>query len=292
MPRELARVERIGRDLANARRLGEIGAVERASQAIRHYIDRVRTATPGYGGLFGERDIDGVALDQLRLFDEGLLIGVDELRPAIDRLEAGCRRWTATRPGGRRCSQDDRDRSSLGSTRRQEVIETGRAASRDSVLAALQPLAEVIPARGLLRTTRGRDLDPGRRLSRRCQDRRRRPAAIVPALPHRARSGRVALRQPRSGQSDVPHDAGRRRPSEARHSGTNLRQAAVDRRRRSHRRARVERIARGAVRSASTTRTIRRIRAHPRLGRRATGVRRPPHRAARFEVFRRAEAAG
>ena len=33
---ELARVERIGRDLANARRLGEIAAVERASQAIRH----------------------------------------------------------------------------------------------------------------------------------------------------------------------------------------------------------------------------------------------------------------
>jgi len=85
---ELARVERIGRDLANARRLGEISAVERASQAIRHYIDRVRTASAGYGGLFGDRDIDGVALDQLRLFDEGLLFGADELRPSIDDLEA------------------------------------------------------------------------------------------------------------------------------------------------------------------------------------------------------------
>ena len=85
---ELLRVERIGRDLANARRLGEIGAVEQASQAIRHFIDRVRAATPGYGGLFGDRDVDGVALDQLRLFDEGLLLGVDELRPAVDQLEA------------------------------------------------------------------------------------------------------------------------------------------------------------------------------------------------------------
>src|SRR3712207_1660324 len=84
---QLARVERIGRELANARRLGEIAAVERASQAIRHYVDRVRTASAGYGGLFGERDVDGVALDQLRLFDEGLLLGVDELQPAIDRLE-------------------------------------------------------------------------------------------------------------------------------------------------------------------------------------------------------------
>ena len=47
---ELARVEQIGRDLANARRLGEIGDVERASQAIRHYIDRVRTARQATAG--------------------------------------------------------------------------------------------------------------------------------------------------------------------------------------------------------------------------------------------------
>ena len=89
---ELARVERIGRDLANARRLGEIGAVERASQAIRHYIDRVRSLTPGYGGIFGDRDIDGIALDQLRLFDEGLLVGVERSprdRPARAGFAAG-----------------------------------------------------------------------------------------------------------------------------------------------------------------------------------------------------------
>ena len=47
---ELARVERIGRDLANARRLGEISAVERTSQSIRHFIDRVRSATPATAG--------------------------------------------------------------------------------------------------------------------------------------------------------------------------------------------------------------------------------------------------
>jgi hypothetical protein len=43
---QLARVELIGRDLANARRLGEIGADERASQAIRHNIDSVRASSP------------------------------------------------------------------------------------------------------------------------------------------------------------------------------------------------------------------------------------------------------
>ena len=141
---ELARVERIGRDLANARRLGEIAAVERASQAIRHYIDRVRTASPGYGGLFGERDIDGVALDQLRLFDESLLLGVDELHPAIDRLEAAI---AAGQPLGPAADQVSRTVESqiLRFDTRQEVIDTGHAASRDGVLAALQPVKEVIP---------------------------------------------------------------------------------------------------------------------------------------------------
>jgi hypothetical protein len=141
---ELARVEHIGRDLANARRLGEISAVERTSQTIRHFIDRVRSATPGYGGLFGDRDIDGIALDQLRLFDESLLAGVDELRPAIDRLEAD---FAAGRPLAPAADEAARTIESqlVRFDTRQEVIESGQATSRDSVLAALRPMAEVIP---------------------------------------------------------------------------------------------------------------------------------------------------
>ena len=172
---ELARVERIGRDLANARRLGEISAVERTSQAIRHYIDRVRSATPGYGGLFGDRDIDGIALDQLRLFDESLLLGVDELRPAIDRLEARLCRRSAARPSGGRSRPHDRiaarslqypaggDRDWPGHQSRWRP--GGSATGSGSH-----------PPGRLLRAAGRRDLDPGRQLSRRRQDRRRRPA--------------------------------------------------------------------------------------------------------------------
>ena len=141
---ELARVERIGRDLANARRLGEISTVERASQAIRHYIDRVRSATPGYGGLFGDRDIDGIALDQLRLFDESLLLGVDELQPAIDRLEADFAAGLPLGPAADTVASSVESQILRFNTR-QEVIDTGQAASRDGVLAALRPIAEVIP---------------------------------------------------------------------------------------------------------------------------------------------------
>jgi hypothetical protein len=141
---QLLRVERIGRDLANARRLDEISAVEQASQAIRHFIDRVRAATPGYGGLFGDRDVDGVALDQLRLFDEGLLLGVDELQPAVDRLETSAAR---NEPLAAAAGEIARILESQLATldTRQQVIATGHAASRGSVQAALRPLAALAP---------------------------------------------------------------------------------------------------------------------------------------------------
>lgn len=141
---ELARVERIGRDLANARRLGEIGTVERASQTIRHFIDRVRTETPGYGGLFGDRDIDGVALDQLRLFDESLMLGVEELRPAIDRLEAAATAGQPLAPAADTIAEI-MELQLLRLKTRQDVIDTGHAVSGESALAALRPLSEVTP---------------------------------------------------------------------------------------------------------------------------------------------------
>ena len=204
---ELARVERIGRELANARRLGEISAVERTSQAIRHYIDRVRSATPGYGGLFGDRDIDGIALDQLRLFDESLLLGIDELRPAIDRLEAdfgagqplapaadeAARTHRITNRSLQYSARGDRDRTGHQSRWRAGGSPTDRRGH---------------PARGLLRTAGRRDLDPRRQLSGRCQDRRRWPARVLSGVPHCPRARGVAVRQPPPRWRDVPHDPG------------------------------------------------------------------------------------
>jgi hypothetical protein len=141
---ELARVERIGRELANARKLAEIGTVERASQTIRHFIDRVRTATPGYGGLFGDRDIDGIALDQLRMFDESLLLGVDELREAIAMLEAASASGQSLAPAADSVAEV-MELQLLRLNTRNDVIESGRAASQESVQAALRPLSEVAP---------------------------------------------------------------------------------------------------------------------------------------------------
>ena len=85
--RQQARVERVARDLANTHRLMDIGPVDEAAQALRRFSDRINTATYGYGGIFGDRDVDERALDQLRLFDESLLSGVTQLDAPIAALE-------------------------------------------------------------------------------------------------------------------------------------------------------------------------------------------------------------
>ena len=86
--RQLGRVERVARDLAADRKIMAIGPVDDLAKAIRHLSDRINTATYGYGGLFSDRDVDEGALDQLRLFDEGMLSGVAQLDGPIAALEA------------------------------------------------------------------------------------------------------------------------------------------------------------------------------------------------------------
>lgn len=86
--RQLGRVERVARDLASDRKIMAIGPVDDFAKAIRHLTDRINTASYGYGGLFSDRDIDESALDQMRLFDEGMLSGVTELDAPIAALDA------------------------------------------------------------------------------------------------------------------------------------------------------------------------------------------------------------
>jgi len=86
--RQADRAERVGAALADARRIHDVGPVNDFAAQIRHLIDRIRTATYGYGGLFGSRDVDAAVLDQMRLFDESLFAGVDQLDGPIAALEA------------------------------------------------------------------------------------------------------------------------------------------------------------------------------------------------------------
>lgn len=81
------RLERVAGQLADARRISEVGPVNGLVAAIRHLRDRVNTASYGYGGLFGNRDIDAAVLDQIRLFDESLFDSVDQIEAAVVQVE-------------------------------------------------------------------------------------------------------------------------------------------------------------------------------------------------------------
>jgi hypothetical protein len=132
------RVERVGRDLANQRRLRDVGPVDEFARAIRHVVDRISTATYGYGGLFGDRNVDEAALDQLRLFDEALMTGVGELEGPVAALEQALAADTDLTSAAR---------DGTGATRkilarldlRNEVIETGKPAPQDKIQDILSP---------------------------------------------------------------------------------------------------------------------------------------------------------
>jgi len=132
------RVERIARDVADRRRLNEIGPVDDLARAIRHLADRIRTATYGYGGLFGDRDVDAAALDQIRLFDESLLGGVDELQEPLGQLEAAHAANGDLATPARAASAVVRALDARFDLRG-EVVETGKPAAEESVLRALGP---------------------------------------------------------------------------------------------------------------------------------------------------------
>ena len=131
------RIERVARELANQRRLSDVGPVDEFARTLRHFVDRVRTATYGYGGLMGDRDVDAAALDQLRLFDEGLLSGVDELARPIGDLESALAANGDLATPARAGSEVVRGLLARFDLRG-EVVETGKPAPEESVLRVLQ----------------------------------------------------------------------------------------------------------------------------------------------------------
>jgi hypothetical protein len=78
-------------ELVRAQRFAEIGNVERLERALRLFIDRLRTATYGYGGLFSDNPIDEHALDQIGAYDRALGDGIDQLRQQVGALGAAAR---------------------------------------------------------------------------------------------------------------------------------------------------------------------------------------------------------
>lgn len=81
------RVSSLQRDLINQGGIEYIDDLEAASLKLRQFIDRVRTASYGYAGIFDAIKIKEDELDQVYQYDYALLELSDEVRSAIDNVE-------------------------------------------------------------------------------------------------------------------------------------------------------------------------------------------------------------
>ncbi|MCA9834807.1 MAG: hypothetical protein KC435_12725 [Thermomicrobiales bacterium] len=136
--------------LAAARDFDQIRQVESEIGQVRTLADRIRHASYGYGGLFGETSIDAAAIEQLRLFDSALLREVDGLRSAATTL-------TSTTPATAEALlavSNERLRLTTLFDGRSQVVEFGRP-SEDEATLNLLAIPEKIEPSPLLEARKG-----------------------------------------------------------------------------------------------------------------------------------------
>lgn len=83
-----SRINSLQRDLVDEGGLEWVDDLEASALKIRAFIDRVRTASYGYAGLFDHVKIDSEELSRLYAFDYSLLEKADELEQAVDQVES------------------------------------------------------------------------------------------------------------------------------------------------------------------------------------------------------------
>lgn len=81
------RISGLQRDLISQGGIAYVDEMEGAALKLRQFIDRVRTASYGYSGLFDAIKINEKELAQLYQYDLALLQSADELGRAVDNIE-------------------------------------------------------------------------------------------------------------------------------------------------------------------------------------------------------------
>jgi len=84
----LDRLNRVQYDLVSAGDLTGMMLLERAVSRLQLLVDRIRTASYGYAGLFDAIKVDDDALDRLYDFDNSMLDGVATLSDTLDQIAA------------------------------------------------------------------------------------------------------------------------------------------------------------------------------------------------------------
>ena len=85
---QLVRLNDVPVALLEAGQIALLDDVDRARTRLQTFIDRVRTASYGYAGLFAALKVDEAELAKLYSFDAGLLEGINGLTSAIDAVAA------------------------------------------------------------------------------------------------------------------------------------------------------------------------------------------------------------
>src|SRR4030042_2416393 len=83
---QLDRLNGIQRTSASGGGLNSTLTLERAVMKLQYLIDRIKTASYGYAGLFDAIKVDEEALDRLYDFDQGLLSGADRVASLLNEL--------------------------------------------------------------------------------------------------------------------------------------------------------------------------------------------------------------
>jgi hypothetical protein len=81
------RVSSLQRDLISQGEIALIDDLEAAALKLRQFIDRIRTASYGYAGIFDAIKIKEEELAQVYQYDYALLAMADEVSAAIDNVE-------------------------------------------------------------------------------------------------------------------------------------------------------------------------------------------------------------
>jgi hypothetical protein len=82
------RLNRVQVQLASAGRLGALVLLDRALMRLQLLVDRLKTASSGYAGLFAAVKVKEAELDALYDYDATLLGNVDKVKGLIDAVAA------------------------------------------------------------------------------------------------------------------------------------------------------------------------------------------------------------
>ena len=86
---QLGRVRDLQTQLLTGGGIEYVDDLQDAAQRLTRFIDMVKTAAMGYGGLFDAVKVEEKQLEQLYAFDYTLLDNVSKVAVAVDTIEAG-----------------------------------------------------------------------------------------------------------------------------------------------------------------------------------------------------------